>query len=174
MMAKLHILAIVLVLLGAMNTTAGLFETNPIMRLGNSTDRSVSTTLLVLIGLSTLYIFFNRSTYLPFLGETVFPCATLTKRTPKGANLNIMVKTKPNTKVVYWAAEPSANTERDPQKAYASYKNSGVAIADNNGKAVLSVRRPTGYNVPFKKLDSHVHYREGEMNMLGEVRTVVV
>ncbi|VBB17716.1 hypothetical protein YASMINEVIRUS_179 [Yasminevirus sp. GU-2018] len=174
-MVKLHIVAIILILLGAVNTTTCLFDVNLVQGLGNYTHDSVSSALYVLIGLSVLYIMFDRSTYLPFLGESVFPCHILAPRTPVGADQQVKIKTRPNTKIVYWAAEPDKNSDRGYQEAYKSYQNSGVVVSDRKGVAVLQVKKPSGYKVPFSKLGAHIHYRECvNKNMLNEVKTVFV
>ena len=174
-MTKLHILLVVLVLVGASDSASNLLGTNFIEQLGNYTNDSVSTFVYILIGLSMLYILFDRNTYLPFLGESVFPCSVLEETIPDGANELVKIKTSPNVLVVYWAAETDSTTDRGPQKAYGRYKNSGVVQSDKNGIAELSIRRPTGYTVPTRKLKAHVHYRECiNNNMLSEVKTIFV
>ena len=169
----LHIITIIIVLLGALNTSANLFDMNFVKELGNYTNKNVSTIIYVLIGLSVIYILFDRNTYLPFLGQSVFPCHALTEKVPVGANTKVTVKTTPNTKIVYWAANSGNNTDVNYKEAYNTYENSGVTISDNLGVAVMRVRRPSGYNVRLSKLDPHVHYRQFiNMNMLDEVKTV--
>ncbi len=172
-MVKLRILAIAVVLMGALNTTAGIFDMDGIKELGKRTNNVVSTMLYVLIGASVLYILFDRDTYLPFLGKTVFPCSLLKPHAPKDANFSINVKVKPNRKVVYWAAEPSDSDKRKPKDAYKGYMNSGIAVANKKGIATLHLKKPTGYKIPVGKLSAHVHYRKCSDNYkLGKVKTV--
>jgi protocatechuate 3,4-dioxygenase beta subunit len=62
------------------------------------------------------------------------------------------------------------------QQAYLKYQNSGVATADENGVAILKVRAPQPYTVPYKgRLESHVHFRVcGENGMLSRVKTYFI
>jgi len=174
-MIKLHILTVALVLVGALDSVSNITGTNFVERLGNNTHKNVSTVIYAIIGICCLYLLFDRNTYLPFLGESVFPCGVLNKSTPDKANKVVKIKTRPNTMIVYWAAEPNVTNERNPQEAYAGYKNSGVTQSDKNGDAELHVRKPIGYRVPMKKLQSHIHYRECINGyMLDEVKTIFV
>lgn len=130
----------------------------------------------VLVGVSALTLFFNRDTYLPFLGESLIPCAAFAARTPDNANRDIEIITEPNTKVIYWASEPkdaSNNGVANWNEAYGDYANSGVAIADDKGRAILRIRGPPqSYKVPLKGvLQAHVHYRICQNNgMIGPVQ----
>lgn len=172
----LHMLAIVLVLIGALNWgfTAG--DYNLVEKLANITHKNVATVIYILVALSALYLMFNRNTYLPFLGKTAFPCGLLKEGTPDKATHQVEVSTGiPNSAVVYWAAEPSESADRYYTVAYGEYENSGVTRTDAAGVAKLSVRKPTGYNVPSKSLEAHIHYRTCLKNgLLGEVKTVFV
>jgi uncharacterized membrane protein YuzA (DUF378 family) len=135
--------------------------------------------LYVLIGLSILFVATDRDTYLPFLGPMVAPCSVLKDQSPSGATKNIKVTVAPHTKVLYWAAEPATeNLKRVPtwKEAYLQYNNAGVATSDVDGVAVLKVRDPQPYRVPFKGLLApHVHYRVcGEAGWMGPIRTTFV
>jgi hypothetical protein len=130
--------------------------------------------VLVVAMLAALSLVFRRNVYLPFLGETVYPCDNLTDKSPDSAELTVTVTDIPaNTKVIYWAAEPSTGIIGNPWDAYGKYENSGVTTADASGKAVLSIRKPTGYKVPSgRELKPHVHYRFcQESGILSEIRT---
>ena len=144
----------------------GIFNTNPFPNV-----------VLILIGIAGLYNIFRRDFYLPFLGKTVMPCSALEERTPSGADTNITVQVSPLAKVIYWAAEPgTAELEKinDWKVAYASFDNLGVATADETGAAILSVRKPQSYTVPFKgRLNPHIHYRVcGDDGMMSRISTV--
>ena len=123
---------------------------------------------------------FNRETYLPFLGEAVIPsCDILQERIPEDANTVVKVRTKPNAKVLYWAAEPSTeglDKMRDWRQAYAKFRNAGITVADVCGNAYLKVRNPGPYRVPFKgRLDPHVHYRVCQQDgMMSRIETVFI
>ncbi len=157
----------VLLIAGAlMLLIQGLFNTNPFPQF-----------LLILVGLAGIFNMFRRDFYLPFLGQTAMPCAGLEERTPSGADTNVTVSVHPYAKVLYWAAEPAAEELKninDWKVAYASFENLGVTTADQAGQAILSVRKPQPYTVPFKgRLTPHIHYRVcGEDGMMAPVRTV--
>jgi hypothetical protein len=122
---------------------------------------------------------FDRDTYLPFLGPMVAPCSVLQDRVPPGATRDVTVTVTPNSKVLYWAAEPaSAKLEKinSWKEAYLQYDNAGVATSDATGKVVLRVRDPQPYTVPMKgRLEPHVHYRIcGDAGWMDRIRTVFV
>jgi uncharacterized membrane protein YuzA (DUF378 family) len=68
-------------------------------------DRDLVATLLgkgmaaravyVLVGLSAVFLFFRRDTYLPFLGPTIFPVGALATKQPQGASEEITVPYDP-------------------------------------------------------------------------------
>lgn len=154
----------------------GLTRWNPVEEfLGKSFARVI----YVLVGVSALYIAFNRDTYLPFLGETVMPCAAIPEKTPPGATKQLHVQVPPGAKVLYWAAEPGMEDLKqimDWQHAYSKFENSGITTAGEDGIATLRVRSPQSYTVPFKgRLEPHVHYRVCSWDgMLSRVKTVYV
>ncbi len=120
-------------------------------------------TLLLLIGIAGIIHMFRRDFYLPFLGETVMPCAGLEDRVPSGADTAIQITVTPNSKVFYWASEPAADELKQITNwklAYSTYKNFGVTTSNSSGLATLRVRKPQPYTVPFKgRLEPHIHYR---------------
>lgn len=136
-------------------------------------------TVLFIIGIAGILHMFRRDFYLPFLGETVMPCAGLEDRVPSGADTSVTVQVSPNAKLLYWAAEPAAEELKNIQDwklAYAAFSNAGVTTADQSGSATLEVRKPQAYSVPFKgRLEPHIHYRIcGEDGFLGRVNTVFI
>ena len=134
--------------------------------------------LCLLVAACALYLAFQRSTYLPFLGETVIPCSLLQEQTPEGANYEKRVTVQgAGRKVLFWAAEP--DTEyleklNDWRKAYLGFHNAGVTIITADNIALLKVRKPQPYTVPVKgRLEAHIHYRVcGDNGFLGPVQTV--
>lgn len=170
-----HKVAIVLLVIGALNWgLVGAFRINLVDRLlgkGSGLSRAV----YVLVGIAALAVAFNRDTYLPFLGESVFPCSVLPDQVPAGATREVKVHAEPGAKVVYWASEPSDGGDvPNYQGAYREYQNAGVATADNSGVAVLKVREPQAYTVPIKgRLEAHVHFRIcGPTGFVGRIKTV--
>jgi hypothetical protein len=132
--------------------------------------------ICAIIGICALYLITNRNTYLPFLGDCVFPDGVLNEKTPTNYNTEIKIKTKPYTKIVYWGAEEKefTNVIDYPDKAYGNYTNAGVTIANGDGIAYLKMRQPRQYKTPSGKvLKPHVHYREYEYpGMLSSVSTI--
>jgi uncharacterized membrane protein YuzA (DUF378 family) len=169
-------MAMVLVIVGSLNwLLVGAFKLNLVDFLFGK--GMIARSIYVLVGISALVIMFDRDTYLPFLGPTVLPCASVPDRTPPGATKIVTVSAPPGSKVLYWAAEPEMEGLREVQtwkEAYAGYENAGVATADTNGQATLKVREPQGYVVPFKgRLEPHIHFRICESSgMLGRVKTI--
>ena len=167
--------AMVLIIVGSLNwLVIGAVSVNPIEKvLGKTGARGI----YILVGLAALSIMFSRDTYLPFLGETIMPCSALQDQIPENADVQVEVKVKPGAKVLYWAAEPaneSLKELKDWRGAYLKYKNVGVVESDSEGVAILRVRNPQAYRVPFKnRLDPHVHYRIcGDNGMLTRIYTV--
>jgi uncharacterized membrane protein YuzA (DUF378 family) len=170
----LHKLAIVFVLIGALNWGfLGAFRVNIVERLLGK--RGLATGVYVLVGLAALSIAFNRDTYLPFLGESVFPCTVLADQTPPGATREVTVVVDPGAKVIYWASEPADGTGvPDYKGAYRGYLNAGVCTADSAGRASLKVREPQPYTVPMRgRLDAHIHFRVcGPTGFIGRIKTI--
>ena len=173
----LYKIAIVLLIIGALNWLAvGLSGINPLERL-TGTNSPIARFVYILVGVSALLVMFNRDTYLPFLGETVLPCGALTEHTPENADTQIEVQTTPLAKVLYWAAEPSTEGLKkleDWRGAYMKYMNMGIATANKEGVAILKVRHPQPYTVPWKgRLEPHIHFRTcGENGMMSRIETV--
>lgn len=139
----------------------------------------VASVVSLVIAFAVIGVMFDRDTYLPFLGPMVAPCSVLQDQSPSGANRDIKVMVSPNTKVLYWAAEPAnENLQSIPtwKEAYLQYNNAGVTTSDAQGVAILTVRDPQPYKVPFKGLlQPHVHYRVcGEAGWMGRIHTAFV
>lgn len=130
--------------------------------------------LTLLASIAALFLILQKTTFLPFLGETVLPPSVLKVASPTESTFNVTVKVPGRaTHVVYWAAGPAGTVVPNPMDAYAGFTNAGV-VPVINGTATLPIMCPAAYKVPMKSkvLDKHVHYRavfsEG---MLGEVKT---
>jgi hypothetical protein len=168
----------VLVIIGGINWLLfGLFDLNLVSAIFGK--GFLATLIYVLVGVSALAIMFDRDTYLPFLGPMVAPCSVLQNREPPGATKEIKVIVTPNTKVLYWAAEPASDKLEKLnswKQAYLDYDNAGVTTSNGEGVAILKVREPQSYKVPFKgQLQPHVHYRVcGEAGWMGKINTIFV
>ncbi len=118
-----------------------------------------------LVGLSALFLLmFGRDAFLPFLGETIYPCSVMQDKVPEGADTTVSVSVRPGAKVLYWASEPSTDGLKEIKswrEAYGSLENAGIATADGNGVAILKFRKPQPYTVGMNRvLQVHVHYRQ--------------
>jgi hypothetical protein len=131
-----------------------------------------------IIVLSAILLALNKTLWLPFLGETVFPSeAFIPTMIKEEYDLSVPVKVKPNTRVAYWASLPQKNEEIIPNvvDAYADYSNSGVTISDKEGNVNLLILNGTSYKVPSGSIiKKHIHYRELDQanGFIGEVKTV--
>lgn len=169
--------AILLMIAGSLNWLfIGLFRFNLVETLLGS---FLSRFVYVAVGLSAVAIMFDRDTYLPFLGETVLPCSLLPDRVPPGATKEVHVSAAPGSKILYWAAEPATESLKqinDWKIAYAKFENAGVTRADDNGNAILKVRNPQAYVVPWKgRLEPHIHFRIcGDNGMMSRIKTLYV
>lgn len=134
----------------------------------------------LVVALAAGWLIFQRDTYLPFLGEAVFPkSAIVDTRVPEGANVevNVPMNAPDGTKIIYWGAESSKEVVGNPWDAYGEYTNMGVATV-SKGAVTLKFKCPAEYKVAMgkKQLKRHIHYRKCcTMNaMLGPVETVYV
>jgi uncharacterized membrane protein YuzA (DUF378 family) len=172
-----HLVNVFLVLVGGLNWLSVLFMKKDAVSSLFGTKSFLTQAIYLLVGVSAVLLFFNRDSYLPFLGESIIPCATIATRVPDNANTDVTMTVPPNTKVIYWAAEPkdaSNNTVNTWDKAYMDYSNSGVAVSDAKGIVLLRIRGPPqAYTVPMKgQIKPHIHFRLCEKNgMVGHVQT---
>ncbi len=171
-------IAMIFVIIGALNwLLIGIFDFNLVSYLFGKS--MIENLIYIIVGLSAIGIMFDRDTYLPFLGQTIAPCSVLENREPPGATKEIKIVISPNSKVLYWAAEPANENLKNInswKEAYLKYENAGVATSNGEGVAVLKVREPQSYSVPFKgKLNPHVHYRVCDNSgFMSRVNTVFI
>jgi hypothetical protein len=138
-----------------------------------------------LMSLVLIFIFIYmanfKETFLPFLGSAVYPLGLIPNEMyPPKSNFTIELDFKypDGSKVIYWSANSNDKIDiyDNPYDAYGDYKNSGVAIINNN-KAVLHLYCPNKYKVPMGKiLDKHIHYRIALNNspILSDVKTTYI
>ena len=134
--------------------------------------------LAIIILVIVVYLSVHRDTFLPFIGESVFPFTLIKDSTHAYGNVSktVQIDAPDGTKVAYWAAMSNNTVEANPEIAYDHYQNSGVTTV-KNGKATLTVNCPAQYRVsPFNtKLHKHIHYRIININgMISEIHTVKV
>jgi uncharacterized membrane protein YuzA (DUF378 family) len=175
-MKSAHKVAMILVIIGAVNWgLVGGLKVNLVERLVGR--GLVSRLVYVAVGLAALSMMFYRDTYLPFLGESVFPCSLLSNQTPPGATREVIIQVRPGAKVLYWATEPtSGGSPPSYIQAYGSYQNAGVTTADEAGRAILRIREPQPYTIPpfGRTLTPHIHYRVcgGAAGFIGQVKSL--
>jgi uncharacterized membrane protein YuzA (DUF378 family) len=173
----MFLISVGLLVAGALNWFfIAIFDVNSLETLFGTT---IARFLYLLVGIAALSIMFFRDSYLPFLGPMVAPCSVLQNREPPGATKSVKVLVPANRKVVYWASEPASEnlkSVKTAMEAYQKYENAGVATANADGVAILKVREPQPYTVPFMgKLESHVHYRVcGDSGFMGRVNTAYI
>ena len=181
---SVRMVAVALVLIGGVNWLAVAFGYNLVESLNRilsgifHTRLSVDKVIYFIVGVCAIVIAFDRTLWLPFLGESVLPSVLIPLTSAKASAKTVKVKVAPNTKVAYWSANPGNNPEIPTVKdAYGKFENSGVVMSDATGIATLSFEKGTPYVVPSgRQIDSHVHYRElsGEYGMIGPVQSVFV
>ncbi len=173
---KIYMVTVFFVVLGGMNwLLMGAMGINVARLILN---RRMSSIFYIVVGVSALMLAFRRDVYLPFLGQTLFPAGTLALKTPQSANESVEITARPGAKVVYWATEPNITIDPKSAKgwelAYEDFENSGVVVADDQGKATLRIRGPPqAYTVPVHgRLNPHVHFRiEKPGGFFGRVQT---
>jgi uncharacterized membrane protein YuzA (DUF378 family) len=193
---SVRMVLIALVLIGGVNWFAVAFGYNLvefINRILSNVFRrrlSIDKVIYFIVGVCAIVLAFDRTLWLPFLGESVLP-SVLIPVTPVKTSNTVEVHVAPNTKVAYWSAKPGNNPEtpviESPfgrpsslptvKDAYGKFENSGVVMSDEDGIATLAFEKGTAYVVPSgRQIDSHVHYRElsGEYGMIGPVQSVFV
>jgi uncharacterized membrane protein YuzA (DUF378 family) len=170
---KLELITLFLVIVGALNWGLVAFGFNLVEFIARYTFASLEPIVYGLVGLSALVHIFSRNYYLPFLGDTVFPCGSMIEKVPVNANTDVKVQVPPKTNVIYWASETHDEVMQNPWLAYDEFSNAGVVRSDVNGIAVLKFRKPSSYKVGYKTLEPHVHYRVcRHPGMLDAVQTV--
>ena len=170
---KLHMIAIILVLIGSLNWfIIGLGYSNIIASIFSKYDKFI----YILVGISAIYLAVNRDTYLPFLGWSAFPGHALKVSSPNKSNLAIRVPAYEHAlKVVYWASNPGKEIINNPISAYTNTSNFGVSDVEQDGTAVLHFECPQQYKVYGRTLDKHIHYRSiMKDGMLSPIETVNV
>jgi hypothetical protein len=178
--ARIHMLLISLLVLVAINQLVGVFIPNPLVYINSAIyyksgfNPNIHNIVFILAGITAIYLVTKRDFWLPFLGSTVLPVQVLSVHQPDKTNKVVSIKTKPNSKIVYWAAK-SESDETDVKNAYDDYSNSGVVMSDEKGVANLSIQDTTGYVVPSgKRIKKHVHFRLGDeiTGMMSPVQTI--
>lgn len=171
-----EIVSLVLIVIGALNWgLVGAFRFNLVTWIAKRTHKYLEPSVYILVGLSALLHLLSRDYYLSFLGKAALPCGSLVERVPEKADAKVELVVEPNVNVIYWAAEPNKEIQKNPWVAYQDYANAGVARSDASGRVTLRFRSPAQYNVMFRTVKQHVHYRVCKSSgMIGRVQTFEV
>jgi len=143
-------------------------------KINNLLGFQITGVVYFLTAISIIFLASKKHTWLPFLGQTVLP-SKLINETNNMGDTSIKIQVTPNTKVAFWSSLPSKDHNIMVDKAYSDYSNSGVVRSDNNGFAVLTFNKGTGYVVPNGRfIKPHIHYREltEDSAMIGPVKTI--
>ena len=178
---QIRMLNILIVILASINIAFSEFNYDIIKMLNDFIQSKINKNLslnhyiYIFAGFAAIILALDRTTWLPFLGESVLPSSIIPITTNKG-DTAVTVKVKPYTKVAYWAALPN-NSSKIPNvnDAYGNYTNSGVAMSNDKGEVILTLNKGSGYKVPFNKyIKPHVHYRElnNEWALMGPIKTL--
>lgn len=176
--AKLHMLVMGILIIGAVNWGAYALGYNMVEHLSIwlnslfSSNISFDKYVYIIVAICGIMLAFNRSTWLPFLGESVFPQSLVSLKQPNSTDTSVVVMVRPNTKVVYWASKPGDG--KNVEEAYDDFSNSGVVMSNDKGEAVLNIITSGNYIVPSgRKIERHIHYREMGLpyGMIGEIKT---
>jgi hypothetical protein len=178
--ARIYNIMISIVLLICINQLVGVFTHNPMNYLSDLIDRKsgynirLADIIYCIAGVIAIKLALTRDFHLPFLGNAVVPASLMPVHIPEKTNMSVPIKTKPNTKIIYWSAL-AENEKTKVQQAYGDFHNSGVVISDENGLANLPIQESTGYVVPNNKhIKRHVHYRLANetVGMLSPIETI--
>ena len=127
----------------------------------------IENSIYILVFIAAVILLVQRNTYLPFLGETVYPVPledVPTVITKDGPTSKVTLDVPSNSKVVYWAAQSAPNGETNyefnkPKDAYANYSNYGIGTSDKNGDLTVTINTPASYKLWYGVKKSHIHYR---------------
>lgn len=172
-------IAMALVIVGALNWgLVGAVNVNLVTAIFGKGQ--ITNAIYLIIGVAAIGLAMRRSTWLPFLGETVMPCSIIPERVPEHADTEVTVHgMHPGAKVLFWATEPATEglaKIKTWDKAYLDFANAGVTTADAGGHVVMQIRKPQPYTVPMKgRLEAHIHWRVCEDGgFLGPVQTTLI
>jgi uncharacterized membrane protein YuzA (DUF378 family) len=177
--SKMHIFLMFLVIIGSINWGLEAINCNLVKLLAKNINKllnmeiPIDKIIYIFVALAGISLAVRKNTWLPFLGWTVFPSSLLEVKNPDKFDTKIKIKTKPNVKIIYWAATGKGNPNQDVLTAY-NNKNNGIVFSDSNGIAEFNILEGDSYIVPSgKQIPKHIHYRIVESDMiLGNVKSV--
>ena len=180
---KIHMFFVALVLIGGLNWGMTAFNMNLVESLHLLLNKFlgmetyIDKFIYLLIAIAAVIVGLKRSTWLPFLGETVLPAQLIPNKAKEKSDLIVSAKVSPSTRVAYWASLPQKDINKIPDvvTAYGDYSNSGVVVSDINGNVNFEIDSSSPYKIPSGRvLKRHIHYREldYELGFIGEIKTI--
>ena len=174
---KLYYICVILVIVNSINSGLQVNGFNMIKKLANCIKNilnvDLENTLYLLCALAAVYLATLPNFWLPFLGNSILPHQLIKLKKNSKFDTILKVKVPNNSKVAYWAANPSDDTPF-VTTAYGKYNNSGIVMANDNAIVELKVVKGSGYHVPSGRyIQPHVHYRVLNIGngMMGPVKT---
>lgn len=166
---------LLLVIAGLSWSIYGLNGTNIFEKISNTTVRKI---VYFIIGLTALFYMFNLFYYFPEIDRTYLPITSLKNNSPDNSTIKVNVNVPPKSRVIYWAPEPLQIDEtvstRFIDKAYGTFKNSGITTANENGVAELSLRKPDSFVLTSfinRNIEPMINYRYSlEGGLLSEIQ----
>ena len=180
--SKIYIMLMALIIFGSINWGAHALGYNLVDALSRELNKifnsniPINNIIYIIVAIAGLLLASKRTTWLPFLGKTVFPENLVPLKQPVNADRTVQIKTIPNVKIAYWSALNKGDNT-NVKIAYDNYENSGVVMSDANGYALLPIMTGTGYTLPSGTiLQRHVHYRvvnyPHSYGMMGKIKTI--
>ena len=167
---KLKNIFLVIIIIGCLNWGTTAFGYNIVELLSSKIDPlnnyKIDKIIYIIVAVCAILIASCKYTWLPFLGKSVLPIKLIPLSFPNNANLKININIEPNTKVIYWAAYKNNSKDNNAENPYKDYTNSGAVMSDKNGIAELKIIEGSGYDVSYKSLPRHIHYRICYNNIL--------
>ena len=103
---KLHILMMAFVIIGAVNWGAHALGYNFIDALSNQINKvfhsrvPINNIIYLIVAVAGLWLASKQTTWLPFLGKTVFPDSLVPLVQPTKPDIIVSIKTLPNVKII--------------------------------------------------------------------------
>jgi len=148
-----------------------------------SNDETVEKGIYIFIFLITIYIIFQRKTFIPYSDIAIVPIIRLLPESKQNNfELEIVIKTGEGQKVIYWTSNKNIDLMREGgnkneinewQKEYGDFENHGISKIEKDGTAKLYIKCPRKYYIKYGKIiPKTVHYRIVKDRIAGEVKTI--
>jgi len=144
-----------------------------------SNDETVEKAIYITIFLITIYIIFQRKTFIPYSDIAIVPTIRLLPESKQNNfELEIVIKTGEGQKVIYWTSNSEnekirINEINEWQKDQGDYENHGISRIETDGTAKLYIKCPRKYYIKYGKIiPKNVHYRIVKDGVAGEMKVI--